>query len=129
MNPQLVRRVVIPLHKSGALAVANDVAAWEAQFRGRILEVEVYLGGTGTTSGQTTVDVKKNAVSVLGATVGIAFNAATKRSRTANLTNPYGEPSGHRFQPGDYFQADVLAIPGVASADLSVYLHVALEDV
>jgi len=64
MNLQLVRRIVLPLTKGGALAVANDVAAWEAQFYGRIVEVETYLGNTGSAAGPTVVDIKKNGVSI-----------------------------------------------------------------
>ena len=119
------------LRQAGALAVANDVSAWEAQFNGRIVEVEVYLKSTGTTSGSTTVDVKKNGVSILAAALSIAFNAATKRTRSKAFAAAaaQGEPSGVRFAAGDYIQADVTAIPGVASSDLAVYLHVAPDDV
>jgi hypothetical protein len=136
------RRVVIHLHKSGAQAVANDVAGYEFEFRGRIVEVETYLGNIGGTSGATTVDGKLNTVSVFSTVPSIAFNAATKRRRDAAsavilptggsgsgvLTPAFGEPSGVRVQPGDYYRVDVTAIPGAASSDLSVYLHLALEE-
>ena len=129
MDQQLVRRVVVDLSKSGALAVANEVAGWEAQFRGRIVEAEVFLGNLGGTSGQTAVDVKLNGVSIFTAAPSVAFNAAAKRVRTAALTPVAGEPSGVRFGPGDYFRVDVTAIPGVASQDLTVTLSIVLEDV
>jgi len=129
MNPY--PRTVIMLRKMGNLGVANDVSAWEAQFNGRIIEVEVYLGNIGGTSGSTTVDVKKSTVSILAAPLSIAFNAATKRTRSKAFAAAaaVGEPSGVRFQAGDYIQADVTAIPGTASADLAIYLHVAPDDV
>jgi len=136
------RRVVIHLHKSGAQAVANDVAAYEFQFRGRIVEVETYLGNIGGTSGATQVDGKLNTVSIFSTVPSIAFNAATKRRRDAAgvaigatggagngvLTPAMGEPTGVRVQPGDYYRADVLAIAGTAPSDLSVFLHVVLEE-
>lgn len=125
----LVRRIVIDLSKSGNLAVANDVAAWEAQFHMRILEAEIYLGNTGGTSGQTTVDVKLNGVSIFSAAPSIAQGAATKRVRTAALTPTFGEPNGVRIQPGDYIRVDVTAIPGTTSADLTVTLSCIVEDV
>jgi hypothetical protein len=137
------RRVVIHLHKSGAQGVANDVAGYEFQFRAKIVEVETYLGNIGTTSGATQVDGKLNTVSVFSTVPSIAFNAATKRRRDAAgpvilptggagngvLTPVFGGPeAGVRVAPGDYYRVDVLAIPGAASADLSVYLHLVLED-
>ncbi len=137
------RRVVIHLHKAAALAVANDVAGYEFEFRGRIVEVETYLGNIGTTAGATTVDGKLNTVSIFSTVPSIAFNAATKRRRDAAgpvilptggsgsgvLTPAFGGPeAGVRVQPGDYYRVDVLAIPGAASADLSVYLHLVLEE-
>ncbi len=136
------RRVVVHLHRAGAQAVANDVAGYEFQSRARIVEVETYLGNIGATSGATNVDGKLNTVSIFTTVPSIAFNAATKRRRDAAgpvfpaasgsggvLTPVFGGPeAGVRVQPGDYYRVDVLAIPGVASADLSVYLHLMLED-
>ncbi len=134
------RRVVIHLHKAAALAVANDVAGYEFQFKGRVVEVETYLGTTGTAAGPTTVDGKLNGVSIFTAVPSIAFNAATKRRRDAAgpvvpstsgsggvLTPVFGEPGGVRVQPGDYFRVDVTGA-STGAADLSVYLHIALEE-
>jgi hypothetical protein len=143
MDLQLVREEVICLHKAGAQAVANDVAAYEFQRRGRIVEVETYLGNIGGTSGATTVDGKLNGTSIFSAVPSIAFNATTKRRRDAAsqvilpsggfgsgvLTPVFGEPSGTRVQPGDYYRVDVTAIPGAASSDLSVFIRVVFEDV
>lgn len=140
---QLVRRLVITRHKAGAQAVANDIAEWEAQFYGRIVEVETSLGNIGGTSGSTTVDVKKNGVSIFAALPSIAFNAATKRRRDSasallpvgtvgaagNLTPTAGEPNGVDFAPGDLFRVDVTVIPGAASSDLTVDLHCIVKDV
>src|SRR6266404_1145273 len=134
------RRVVIHLHKA-APAVANDQAGYEFEFRGRIVEVETYLGNAGSAAGPTVVDGKLNTVSIFSTVPSIAFNAATKRRRDAAaavvlptggsgngvLTPVFGGPeAGVRVQPGDYYRVDVLVIPGAASADLSVYLHLVL---
>jgi hypothetical protein len=141
--PQLIRREIIHLHKAGAQTVANDVAAYEFQSHGRIVEVETYLGNIGGTSGSTSVDGKLNGASIFSTVPSIAFNAATKRRRDSSttatgasggsannvLTPAAGEPFGVRFHPGDYYRVDVTTIPGAASADLSVFLHVVLEDV
>jgi hypothetical protein len=124
-----IRRVAVQLPKSGNLAIANEVAGWEAQFIGRIIEAELFLGNLGGTSGSTTVDVKKNGVSILTAALSIAFNAATKRTRQKNLIGAFGEPSGVPFTAGDYFRVDVTAIPGAASADLIVHLYAVAVDV
>lgn len=146
MDLQLVRRSVVSRVKAGALAVANDVAEWEAQFYGRILEVETSLGSIGGTSGSTTVDVKKNGVSIFSAAPSIAFNAAQKRRRDSmgpllpvgtvgaagNLVpGPVGagEPGGVDFVPGDFFRVDITTIPGAASSDLTVDLHIIARDV
>lgn len=113
------------LFKGGNLAVANGVAQWQAQFKGRITEVEIALGGTGGTSGQTTVDLKKNGVSILGAPLSIAQGSATKTLRTTALVyGPAGggEPAGVDFVEGDLFSVDVTAIPGTTSSDLAVDL-------
>ncbi len=141
---QLVRRVVVDLFKSGVLAVANDVGiGWEAQFPGRIVEAETFLGSLGATSGATQIDVKKNGVSIFTAAPSIAFGAATRRRRdcagplipsssvgsSGSLTPAQYEPSGVPFLPGDYFRLDVLAIPGTASSDLSVTLSILELDV
>jgi hypothetical protein len=128
---QLVRRILIHLHKAGAPTVANDVAAYVFQFHGRIVEVETALGSTGGTSGATTVDGKLNTVSIFSTVPSIAFNAATKERRDGIgvMTPVSGEPAGVRVHPGDRYRVDVTAIPGAAAADLSVYLHVVLEDV
>ena|SRR6185437_4850808 len=127
--PDLVRRFLLDLSKSGNLAVANDVAAWEAQFHLRIVEAEVYLGNTGGTSGNTTVDVKLNGTSIFSSAPSIAQGAATKRVRSTALTPTFGEPNGVRIQPGDYVRVDVTAIPGTTSADLTVTLSCIVEDV
>jgi hypothetical protein len=143
MQQQFVRREIIHLHKAGAQAVANDVAAYEFQSYGRIVEVETYLGNIGGTSGSTSVDGKLNGTSIFSTVPNIAFNATTKRRRdsaavatgatggSANnvLTPAAGEPFGVRFRPGDYYRVDVTTIPGAASQDLSVFLHVVVEDV
>jgi hypothetical protein len=129
MELQLTRRILIDLSKSGNLAVANDVAAWEAQFRLRILEAEIYLGSTGSTSGNTTVDVKLNGVSIFQSAQSIAQGAATKRIRSAALTPMVGEPNGVFVNIGDYLRVDVTAIPGTTSADLTVTLNCAVVDV
>jgi hypothetical protein len=143
MELQLVRRLVVTRHKAGALAAVNDVAEWEAQFYGRIVEVETSLGSIGGTSGNTTVDVKKNGTSIFVAAPSIAFNAAQKRRRDSattllpvgtvgaagNLTPTAGEPNGVDFAPGDLFRVDVTAIPGTASSDLTVDLHCIAKDV
>lgn len=131
---QAVRKSVITLAKSGALAVANEVAAYEVPpgLFGRVQDVQVFLGNIGGTSGSTTVDVKKNGVSILQAPIAIAFNAATKRARTAALVvGPAGagEPPGVDFAPGDYFRVDVTTIPGVASQDLIASLQIVEKDV
>jgi hypothetical protein len=117
-------RFVKTLHKAGNQAVANDIAEWQAQFAGRITEVEVSLGNIGGTSGQTSVDVKKNGVTILSAVASIAFNAAAKTVRVVPIAGPSGagEPGGHDFVAGDVFRVDVTAIPGTASADLTVDL-------
>jgi hypothetical protein len=140
----LVRRVIVDLFKAGALAVANDVGiGWEAEFPGRIVEVETFLGALGATSGATTIDVKKNGVSIFTVTPSIAFGAATRRRRdcagplvpsttvgsSGTLTPVIHEPAGVPFAPGDYFRLDVLAIPGTTSTDLSVTLSILEEDV
>jgi branched-subunit amino acid permease len=129
---QPVRRIVIPLSKSGVLAVANEIVGWEAGLGliGRVTEVELFLGNTGATSGQTTVDIKKNGTSILQSALAITQGSATKRVRTAALAAAaYGEPFGLPFQVGDYFRVDVSAIPGTASQDLIAYLHIALTDI
>jgi hypothetical protein len=123
------RRVVIHLHKA-APTVANDVAAYEFQCRGKIVEVETYLGTIGTAAGPTTVDGKLNTVSVFTAVPSIAFNAAIKRRRDgiSVLTPVFGGPeAGVRVQPGDYYRVDVTGL-STGAADLSVYLHLVLED-
>ncbi|HEX7285696.1 MAG TPA: hypothetical protein VF532_05905 [Candidatus Angelobacter sp.] len=141
--PQLIRRQIIHLHKAGNQAVASDVAAYEFQSHGRIVEVETYLGNIGGTSGSTSVDGKLNGTSIFTTVPSIAFNATTKRRRdsatvpagasggtgSSVLTPIAGEPLGVRFHPGDYYRVDVTTIPGTASSDLSVFLHVVLEDV
>jgi len=136
MDYQGVRKSVITLPKSGTLAVANEVAGYEVPpgLFGRVQDVEIFLGGTGATSGSTTVDVKKNGVSILTAALSIAFGAATKRVRagiSGLVMGPAGagEPPGVDFAPGDYFRVDVTAIPGVASSDLIASLQVAQKDV
>ncbi len=135
------RRVVINLHKA-APTVANDVAGYEFEFRGKIVEVETYLGTIGTAAGPTTVDGKLNTVSIFGTVPSIAFNAATKRRRDAAgpvilptggagngvLTPVFGGPeAGVRVQPGDYYRVDVTGL-STGAADLSVYLHMVLEE-
>ncbi|HLZ93368.1 MAG TPA: hypothetical protein VKQ28_16810 [Candidatus Acidoferrum sp.] len=141
MELQLVRRVVIPMINWAALAVANDVDEWEAQFYGRILEVETSLGNLGTAAA-TTIDVKKNGVSIFPIAPSIAFNAATKRRRDSasallpvgtvgaagNLTPTAGEPSGVDFAPGDLFRLDVTAI-GTGSSNLKALLSCIVKDV
>lgn len=144
LGVQLVRRVIVDLFKAGVLAVANDVGiGWEAEFPGRIVEVETFLGALGATSGATTIDVKKNGVSIFTVAPSIAYNAATRRRRdcagplipstsvgsSGVLTPCIHEPTGVYFLPGDYFRLDVLAIPGTASTDLSVTLSILEEDV
>lgn len=126
-NP--TRRIVLCLPKSGNLAIANEVAGWEAQFNGRIVEAELFLGNIGGTSGATTVDVKKNGVSILPSALSIAYNAANKRVRQGGLVGAIGEPSGVPFTKGDYLRVDVTAIPGTASADLIAHLHIDVVDV
>jgi hypothetical protein len=129
MESTAALRFVKTLHKAGALAVANDVAEWQAQFFGRITEVEISLGSTGSTSGSTSVDVKKNGVSILTAVLTIAQGSATHNLRTGGA-NPgviaapagAGEPGGMEFVPGDVIRVDVTAIPGTTSADLTVDL-------
>jgi hypothetical protein len=140
------RRVVIHLHKA-APAVANDQAGYEFQFRGKIVEVETYLGNTGSAAGPTTVDGKVSFAGAAAATIfstvpSIAFNAATKRRRDAAgpvilptggagngvLTPVFGGPeAGVRVQPGDYYRVDVTGL-STGATDLSVYLHLVLED-
>lgn len=120
--------------KAGNLAVANEVVGKEippGKF-GRVLDVQIFLGNTGAVSGATTVDVKKNGVSILTAVLSIAFGSATKRARTAALVvGPAGggEPAGVDYQPGDYFRADVTGIPGTTSVDLTVFLDTVEKDV
>jgi hypothetical protein len=134
MGYQAVRKSVITLAKSGNLAVANEVAGYEVPpgLLGRVQDVEIFLGNTGGTSGQTSVDVKKNGVSILAAVLSIAQGSATKRVRTATLVfgaaGP-GEPAGVDFAPGDYFRVDVTAIPGTTSADLIASLQIVEKDV
>jgi hypothetical protein len=123
-----IRHFFIHLVKAGVLAVANEVAAWEAQARGRVMSVEIFLGNIGAVSGSTTVDIKKNGTSILTAPISIAFNAATKRTRVTALAGMLGEPSGVDFVAGDYFQVNITAIPGTASQDLTAYLHCAKVD-
>jgi hypothetical protein len=123
-----IRHFVVSLVKGGALAIANEVAAWEAQVRGRLMGVEIFLGNIGAVSGSTTIDIKKNGVTVLTAPISIAFNAATKRTRVSALAGMLGEPSGIDFAPGDYFQANITAIPGTTSQDMTVYLHCSKVD-
>jgi hypothetical protein len=140
---QLTRAHTITLHKAGNTSVANDVAGHEFQRRGRIVEVETYLGNIGAVSGATQVDGKLNGTSIFSTVPSIAYNAATKRRRDAAsacilptggagsgvMTPVSGEPTGVRVQPGDYYRVDVLAVAGTVGTDLSVYLHVVFEDV
>lgn len=111
------------LHKAGNLAVAT-VATWQAQFPGRVTEVEVALGASGGTSGQTSVDVKKNGVSILPAVISIAQGSATLTARSGVIAGAAGagEPGGNDFVAGDVFTVAVTAIPGTTSADLTVDL-------
>lgn len=124
-------RFLKSLFVDGALTVANGLATWSAQFKGRINEIELSLRTTGATSGATTVDVKKNGVTILSAVFSVAQGAATKFVRTAPggagpslVLGPAGggEPSGVDFVEGDLFTVDVTAIPGTASAGLTMDL-------
>jgi hypothetical protein len=122
--------IALPL-QYGNLAVAAEVAGWEANFRGRLLEAELFLKGTGTGAGNTDVDVNKAGVTILAAPgLRIASAASTKRVRAKPTVGVSGHPNGVPFNVGDYFSVDVDAIPATtASADGTVYLHIAAVDV
>ena len=124
---QGVRYFTVALPMAAALAVANDVAGYEFQKQARILEVEVFLGTTGTGAGNTSVDVKKNGATILAAVISIASASGTKRARKAPK-NPVGEPSGVSVAAGDYVRADVTAVPGTTVPPYgTVYLHCCSE--
>ena len=131
------RRRTVVLGNDGTLAVLNDVDEYVPLHKGRLIGVSASLRATGGTSGQTTIDIKKSPAgglafaSVLSATLGIAFNAAAGLKNVSagskdgqGLAGSAKEPSGVEFAAGDIFRLDVLAIPGVASAGLSVYLEI-----
>ncbi|HWR37015.1 MAG TPA: hypothetical protein VN622_14225 [Clostridia bacterium] len=124
-----LRRTTINLPISGALAVAAGVVTWAAQFRGRIEEVELSLGTTGSTSGSTTVDVKKGGASIMAANaLQIAQGSATKYVR-ASPAAASGHPKGLPFEPGDVITVDVTTVPGTASTNGLVTLSIIAQDV
>jgi hypothetical protein len=131
---------VILLGNDGSLSVLNDVDEYVFDEPGRIVSVIAALRSTGATSGQTTIDVKKAPrgpgafTSILATALSIAFNAAAGNKWAASwgsvpqfgkgLATAGGEPSGVVCAPGDILRLDVTAIPGTASAGLSVYVKV-----
>jgi hypothetical protein len=126
MESTAALRSVKTLFVAGALAVVNGRATWAAQGKGRIQEVEMSLGLTGSVSGSTTIDVKKNGTSIMvGTPLTIAQGATTKFVRSAALVyGPVGggEPAGVDYVEGDVFTVDLTAVPGTTSTDLTVDL-------
>lgn len=123
------RHSVIAIPLPGTQAVATEVGGWEATFKGRLLEAELFIKTKGTVSGSTDVDVNKAGATVLAAPLSIAFDATDKRVRAKPTVGIGGHPNGVDFIEGDYFSVDVDAIPGGSdSADAVLYLHVAALD-
>ena len=126
MESTAALRNKIPLIVPGALATGVGQATYQAQEKGRVNEVEIALGATGSVSGNTTVDVKKNGVSILAAgPASIVQGSATKTLRITSLVlGPAGggEPSGVDYVEGDLFTVDITAVPGTTSTTLTVYL-------
>jgi hypothetical protein len=124
MESSAALKFIKTLFVGGALAAVTGRATWTAQCKGRIEEVEMSLGLTGSVSGATTIDVKKNGTSILvGTPLTIAQGATTKYVRTAALVyGPAGggEPAGVDFVEGDVFTVDLTAVPGTTSTDLAV---------
>lgn len=126
-----LRQVVVEIPLPGTLAVSIERGGWEAQFRGRVVDCELFLRDTGTGTGNTDLDVNKGGASVFtGGVLRIASAATTKRTRKKPNVGVSGHPNGVPFDPGDYFSADVDAIPGTtASIDGVVHLHIVATDV
>jgi hypothetical protein len=126
METTAALRLMKSLFVGGAVAVVNGRATWAAQCKGRVQEVEMSLGLTGSASGATTIDVKKNGTSIMvGTPLTIAQGSATKYVRSAALVYGAaggGEPGGVDFVEGDVFTVDITAIPGTTSTDLTVDL-------
>jgi len=124
MESTAALRSMKTLFVAGALAAVTGRATWAAQKKGRIQEIEMSLGLTGSVSGSTTIDVKKNGTSILvGTPLTIAQGSATKFVRSAALVlGPAGggEPSGVDYVEGDVFTVDITAVPGTTSTDLTV---------
>lgn len=133
------RRRTVVLGNDGALAVLNDVDEYVPLHKGRVIGVSASLRSAGGTSGNTTIDVKKTPTgnpggafaTILTSQLSIPFNAAAgAKNVSAGATDGKGlagsakEPSGVDFAAGDIFRLDVIAIPGTASAGLSVYLEI-----
>lgn len=124
-----IRWIDLALPLPGNLAVGADRAGFEFSLPGgRIAEAQLYLRSTGSTSGNTDVDVNVNGASILTAPgLRIAQGSATKRVR---VTPPgaTGEPSGFDIKAGDYITVDIDAVPGTTSADGIVHLKIAVKD-
>lgn len=120
--------VVIPL--PGTLGAGEEVGGYEVQTRCRLLEAELFLSTTGTTSGNTDVEVRLGTSTDLLTSPGlrIAYGATTKRVRAIPAAAA-GEPSGVDLAKGDYISIDIDAVPGVASTNGVVTLLMAANDV
>ncbi|HWQ96716.1 MAG TPA: hypothetical protein VN538_01290 [Clostridia bacterium] len=98
--------------------------------RCRILEAEAALNTTGSTSGNTDVDVNKGGASIMAAqALRIAQGSATKFVKAKPSVGVVGEPAGVPCEVGDVITVDVDAIPGTTSKDLTVRLLCMAVDV
>jgi hypothetical protein len=133
-------RQILVLGIDGTLSVLNDVDEYVIERPCKITSVQIALRSTGTTSGSTTVDVKRQPkqggafATILSAALSVAFNAGGGSKWAASwgstptdgkgIAGAAGEPNGLQCYPGDVLRVDVTAIPGVASAGLSVYVGI-----
>jgi hypothetical protein len=132
-------RQILVLGVDGTLAVLNDLDEYVIERACKIVAVQASVRSTGGTSGNTTVDVKRQPkggafATVLAAALSIPFNAAAGSKWAASwgstpqdgkgIAGAAGEPNGLQCQPGDVLRTDVTAIPGTASAGLSVYITI-----
>ena len=130
----MIRKSEICASRGGTLAAVAGVWSYlvPAGRFFRIQNVAMSLETTGSTSGATTVDVKKNGTSILSAVMSIAQGASTKYVAAASVVPGAagaGEPGGVDVQPGDVLTVDITAIPGTASTGLSVVMQTVQKDI
>jgi hypothetical protein len=107
--------IVVPLYVPGTLAVGDGAAKWIAPFDCRLVHVGAWVKNTGGTSGNTSIQVSVGATDYLTSNLLIAYNDTDGVAETEALAN-------QDISKGSIVEVDIDAVPGTASADLTVYL-------